>query len=115
MPHTILTPPYMYVQDAPEGNPANFLSLQLGSTILNPSVWHGDARSKYIPYLRGGVPLPYNVHQESRGGERAGLFSTHVGNNLLPGAVLLNRSIKVHVTICERNHEPNHYYYYMYY
>ena len=36
-----------------QGNPANFLSLQTPSAMINPTVWHGDARSKYLPYLRG--------------------------------------------------------------
>jgi len=84
----------MDCRDAPEGNPGNYLSLQLGSATQNPSVWQGDARTKYFPVLRGGMPLPYSVHRPSDGAERTGPFSSHASSNPLPGATKLNREMQ---------------------
>ena len=49
---------------APEGNPANFLSLQLYTTQRDGSAWQGDYSTKYIPHLRGIVPVPYTTHKK---------------------------------------------------
>lgn len=84
----------MRCSDAPEGNPANYLSLQLTSSFHNPSVWQGDARTKYFPALRGGVPLNFSIHRESTGAERLGRFSSTAEGNPLPGAVRANIDVK---------------------
>jgi len=83
-------------QDAPEGNPANYLSLQLPSTMLNASPWQGDNRTKYFPLLRGGVPLPCTNHQIAGSGERAQSFipTNNASKNPTSGDVRLNQLAK---------------------